>query len=247
MHMNKKTHAHLPLVALAGLALTASSASAALTSQFGILDLTANGGINPNTGAAWQAGDQYRLAFYTSGSTANASSNNPADYDNFATAQANTSTLGNGDIQTSTGWTALVWVNTNPAAAQGTALSSPAVRAGITDTTGGQGIGGAGVPVFAMDGTTSIARNNAVIMSGAWRSPFGNVDSGWGANGQAADSAVRLPVGATSATNTQTETPASDQCEFCQTRPLDTLAASGSGQCSSCRLSRTYDSDTLLT
>ena len=34
-----------------------------LQSRFGILDLTANGGINPNTGVAWAAGDTYRLVF----------------------------------------------------------------------------------------------------------------------------------------------------------------------------------------
>ena len=34
-----------------------------LTSQLGILDLTANGGTNPSTGAAWKDGDTYRLVF----------------------------------------------------------------------------------------------------------------------------------------------------------------------------------------
>ena len=53
--------------ATAGLVLTAASANAALTSQLGILDLTANGGINPATGVDWEAGDTYRLAFVTSG------------------------------------------------------------------------------------------------------------------------------------------------------------------------------------
>ena len=38
------------------------SAGGELTSELGILDLTANGGINPATGAAWASGDTYRLA-----------------------------------------------------------------------------------------------------------------------------------------------------------------------------------------
>lgn len=188
----------LTLAALAGLALTAGSANAVLLSQYGILDLTANGGINPNTGAAWADGDQYRLSFHTDETIAG-ESNDPATYDNFATAQAQQ----NAALLSSTGWTALVWVNMDIGQIQGAALSDPSVRAGITDITGGEIIGGAGVPVYAMDGTTSIARNNAVIMSGTWKSPFANVDSGWGATGQAADSAVRLPAG-TGDSNSQT-------------------------------------------
>jgi hypothetical protein len=172
-----------------GLTLAAGSASAAaLQSQYGILDLTANGGINPNTGAAWQAGDQYRLAFHTDG-TISGESNDPGVYDAFATAQAQQ----RAELATSTGWTALVWVNTDPLANQGDALSDPKARAGMA-TTGG-------VSIYAMDGTTAIARDNSDI--NAWNSPFANVDTGFGPNGQPADSAVRLPVGATSATNSQ--------------------------------------------
>jgi hypothetical protein len=158
---------------LAGFLLAATSQAAPLQSQYGILDLTANGGINPNTGNPWQAGDQYRLAFHTLG-TINAKSNNPADYDNFATAQANLSPLGNGAITSSTGWTAMVWVNTDGNLAQGVSpVSSPLVRSGTDDQTGGAGQGGAGVPVYAFDGTTAIARNNADIYN-SWSNPFEN-------------------------------------------------------------------------
>ncbi|MFK7911344.1 MAG: PEP-CTERM sorting domain-containing protein [Akkermansiaceae bacterium] len=178
------------LAVLAGLALTTASVNAALVSQFGILDLTANGGINPNTGVAWADGDGYRLAFHTDQRIA-ATSNDPATYDNFATAQAQQNTA----LAASVGWTALVWVNTDILQNQGVGpISDPKVRAGITDVTGGFGIGGAGVPVYAMDGTTSIGRNNSDIIN-TWDSPFANVDSGWGANTQGVDSAVRLAVG----------------------------------------------------
>lgn len=180
--MKKQPHI-LTLAALAGLAITAGSAGAALVSQLGILDLTANGGINPNTGVAWAHGDQYRLAFHTQGMITG-TSNDPAFYDGFATTQANLSPLGNGSITTLAGWTALVWVNTDPNQPQGDSLSSPQVRAGLTDTTGGAGIGGAGVPVYAMNGSTAIARNTADIVGG-WSNPFDG------------DSAIRLASGST--------------------------------------------------
>ncbi|QTN32615.1 PEP-CTERM sorting domain-containing protein [Akkermansiaceae bacterium] len=173
------------IAALAAFSLFGASANAALVSQLGILDLNANGGINPNTGVAWQANDQYRLAFWTIG-TITATSNDPAFYDNFATAQAQLSTLGNGNIQTSTGWTALAWVNTDFNQNQGLALSSPLVRSGTNDFTGGAAAGGAGVPVYAMDGMTAIARNNNDIWNN-WSNPFAN-----SLNGQPADSTIRL-------------------------------------------------------
>ena len=141
--------------------------NAALTSQFGILDLTANGGINPNTGVAWAAGDGYRLAFHTLG-TITATSNDPAVYDDFATAQAQQ----NPALATSSGWTAMVWVNLDGSTTQDLSpVSSPTVRSGTSDDTDGAAQGGAGVPVFAMNGTTAIARNNADIYN-SWSNPF---------------------------------------------------------------------------
>ena len=158
------TRSHFAIVTV--FTLTALSANAALMSQYGILNLSANGGINPNTGLAWQAGDKYRVAFVTDGKI-NAESNDTSVYDNFATVQANL----NGSITNSTGWTALVYVNTDPTQPQGNSVSNPFTRAGLSDITGGNGIGGAGVPVYAMDGMTAIARNNADIRDG-WSNPF---------------------------------------------------------------------------
>lgn len=164
------------LITLSVSMISGSTANAALVGQFGILDLTANGGINPNTGLAWASGDEYRLSFHTSG-TIDATSDNPADYDNFATAQAQQ----NAALTSSLGWTAMVWVNTNASLPQAadfgniqageSPISSPLVRGGYGDTTGGAGIGGAGVPVFALDGMTAIARNNADLLNG-WSNPF---------------------------------------------------------------------------
>jgi hypothetical protein len=151
------------LVGTVAIMLLGASSNAALVSQYGILDLTANGGINPNTGVAWKAGDQYRLAFHTLGKF-DASSSDPAVYNARVTAQANLSDLGNGSITTSTGWTAII----------STTTTNARVNTGTNDLTGGAGAGGAGVPVFAMDGRTAIARNNADIWN-TWSNPFEDI------------------------------------------------------------------------
>ena len=74
--------------ALAVVLMISSSASAVLVSQLGVLDLSANGGINPATGNPWQAGDTYRLAFVTS-ATRNATSTDINDYNSFVQGVAN--------------------------------------------------------------------------------------------------------------------------------------------------------------
>lgn len=58
----------LLVAAVCGLvfALDPGAEAAPLTGELGILDLTANGGLNPATGSAWAYGDYYRFAFITS-------------------------------------------------------------------------------------------------------------------------------------------------------------------------------------
>ena len=102
------------IIAATASLVACGASNAVLVSQFGILDLTANGGINPNTGAAWADGDQYRLAFHTDAGTT-ATSNDPAFYDDFATTQAQQ----NPALATSSGWTAHLYVNTDGTVAQG--------------------------------------------------------------------------------------------------------------------------------
>jgi hypothetical protein len=143
-----------------------------LVGELGILDLTANGGVNPNTGNPWLAGDQYRLAFHTVGATGtlNGTSNAPAVYNAYVTAeaQANTALAGSS-------WFAMVTVNLDGGTTQELSPKSHVKdNTGTADLSGGAGIGGAGFPVFAMDGTTCIARNNADIWD-EWSNPF---DSG---------------------------------------------------------------------
>lgn len=174
--------------ALAALVL-ASSANGALTAL--VLDLTANGGINPNTGVAWAAGDTYRLAFHTAG-TRNSVSNNLQDYHDFVTAQAHLNTALSG-----TTWYAMVMVNLDGNMTQADSPKNNVLVTTLTsDLTGGFGIGGAGSPVYAMNGTTAIARNNADIWNG-WSNPF---DS---------DSTVRLAAGSTNLNSAGVEVVAS--------------------------------------
>jgi hypothetical protein len=166
MNTNNKIKSVLTLAFVAMAALTISANAGNATSELGIMDLEANGGINPNTGVAWEDGDQYRLAFHTLGKH-DATSNDPGVYNAFVTAQAqlNPALLGSS-------WLAVVSVNLDSSK---TEAESPKINAkentGTDDLTGGAGIGGAGVPVYAMDGTTCIARNNADIWDN-WSNPF---------------------------------------------------------------------------
>ena len=68
-----------------------SQLSADLTCQLGILDLDANGGINPATGEVWAAGDTYHLAYVTT-ATRDATSTDIADYNAFVQADAESQT-----------------------------------------------------------------------------------------------------------------------------------------------------------
>jgi hypothetical protein len=116
-----------------------------LTGQLGVLDLSANGGINPVTGSVWQAGDQYRLAFVTSQGT-QATSTNIASYNAFVDGLADAA-----------GYNSIDWRvigSTNLVAARDNTLTDPAVY-------------GTGVAIFAMDGTTKIVDNYSDLWDGS--------------------------------------------------------------------------------
>ncbi|MFK7850440.1 MAG: PEP-CTERM sorting domain-containing protein [Akkermansiaceae bacterium] len=131
----------LNLAALAALTFAALPANAAVIGQLGILDDGANGGINPNTSAAWAAGDTYRLVFVTSART-DTSSSDITTYNTFVQGLANAAGLGG------VTWNAVG--------------STGAVDA--RDNTGtASGVGGA---VVKMDGLTLIADNNPDIWNG---------------------------------------------------------------------------------
>ena len=82
-------------VALAAVAFTAP-ANAGLIGQLGILDLDANGGINPATGQPWKYDDAYHLIYVTT-TTTDALSTDIADYNAFVQADANAQGMGGVD------------------------------------------------------------------------------------------------------------------------------------------------------
>ena len=72
MSKTTRTFLTLAVVAMACFALT-TSANAAIIGELGILDSTANGGINPATSAPWANGDTYRLFFVSANQIADVS------------------------------------------------------------------------------------------------------------------------------------------------------------------------------
>ena len=116
--------------------------------QVGVLDLDANGGINPKTGLAWQAGDTYRLGFLTSG-TRDATSTNINVYNAFVSDLAANSTAFP-DLEKGT-WRVI----------GSTQSVSARVNTGTNDLSAG-----VGQPLFLMDGSTLLVNDNADLWNG---------------------------------------------------------------------------------
>ncbi len=138
-----------PNVGLAEVAITAGAAGGGgeLAGELGVLDpANANGGVNPATGAAWQEGDQYRLAFHTS-TKRDATSTDINDYNTFVNTVADGSvafpSLGDGDKWKVLGSTATVSARQNTG----------------TETNDG-------LPIFVLDGTTLIAKDSDDMWNG---------------------------------------------------------------------------------
>ena len=115
----------------------------ALGGELGVLDLEANGGINPATGNPWEAGDQYRLAFLSSTGT-QATSNDITTYNAFLQGLATTAGLGGG-----------TW---------NVAASTAAVDA-RDNTSTNPTADGTGVGVFRLD-SVILANDNADLWNG---------------------------------------------------------------------------------
>ena len=135
-------------VLVAALLFATGSAHAVLTTELGILDLSANGGINPATGSPWQAGDTYRFAF-TSSELTNATSSDINYYNTFVQDLANTSPL-------------------NIGAAQG--VSWKAIASTITidardNTSTNIAVNGPGETIFLLDGTSIVATDYISLWS----------------------------------------------------------------------------------
>lgn len=130
-------------VAMVSLLMSGSVNAAALIGELGILDLEANGGINPTTGNAWEAGDQYRLVFITS-QTTDATSTDINTYNAFVQNVANAAGLG-------TGWKM---------------VGSTATVDARDNTSTNPNTDGTGVSFFLTDGVTLLATDNADLWNG---------------------------------------------------------------------------------
>lgn len=143
--------------------------NAALTAQLGILDLTANGGINPATSTAWKAGDTYRLVFVSSAFIPAVSSTDISTYNTFIQGLANAAGLG------SVSWNAIASTASDDA----------------RDNTGTNPTVSTGEAIFKMNGTTAIANNYADLWNGTIASGINldengaahRTDTAWGAFG----------------------------------------------------------------
>ena len=136
---------------LATLTLTSliSPAGAQLVGELGVLDVeNANGGINPQTGVAWVAGDTYRLALHTEDKR-DTLSTDIADYNAFVNTVADGSvafpSLGDGDWKV---------------------LGSTETVSARENTNSSDLTPGVGAPVFVLDGVTMIAEDNADMWNG---------------------------------------------------------------------------------
>ena len=121
----------------------------ALACQLGILNLSANGGINPATGQPWAAGDKYRLAFVTSGTTA-CDSTNITTYNTFVQGLADAAGLGTSTLGPVT-WKV---------------VGSTATVDARDNTGTNPGVNGVGEPIYRMDGAFAIATNYADLWDG---------------------------------------------------------------------------------
>jgi len=136
----------LAVVALLSAAPGLRPVRAQLTNQLGILDLNANGGINPATGNPWQAGDKYRFAFTSSGVTP-ATSTNIATYNDFVRGLADASHLNIGDDD----------------GASWKAIASTEVVDARDNTSTHIAVNGPGEAIFLLDGKTVVATNYAAL------------------------------------------------------------------------------------
>ncbi len=125
-----------------------------LSGELGVLDLSANNGINPATGKLWKAGDTYRFLFITSQATT-AESGDIATYNKFVQGVANDSKL-------------------NLGGATWKVVGSTAAVDARTNTTTDPAVNGTGEAFFLLDGSTVLATNYTDLWDGLAATP--NID-----------------------------------------------------------------------
>ena len=138
-------------IAILTMVLFAVSAQAELEGELGILDLTANGGINPATGAPWAEGDTYRFAFFTSVART-AESSDISEYNTWVQNLANVTTVY--DIGVNEGVTWKV-------------IASTADIDARDNTSTNTGVNGPGETIFLLDGSTVVANDYADLWDGS--------------------------------------------------------------------------------
>ena len=141
MNTKNKIRTVLTFALVAMVTMATSANAAGLPTELGILDVTANSGINPATGAAWAFGDTYRLVFVTSGTT-QATSADIADYNAFVQAAADASALGLADA---------TWK----------VIGSTAAVDARDNTSTNTAVNGTGEAIFLLDGSTIVANDYA--------------------------------------------------------------------------------------
>jgi len=149
MNARNRIRAASTLVALAvtTLALTIAPAGAApLVGELGILDVTANDGLNPATGAAWAEGDLYRLVFVTS-TRRDATETDIGVYNQFVQDAAAASPLGLG---------AATWK----------VIGSSETVDAKTNTSTDPAVHGTGEAIFLVDGVTLVETDYAALWGG---------------------------------------------------------------------------------
>ena len=115
-----------------------------------ILDIDANGGINPATGAPWAAGDTYRFAF-TSSALTTATSSDINTYNAFVQGLADASPLGIGAADGAT-WNV---------------IASTANDDARDNTSTHIAVDGTGEAIFLLDGTSIVAEDYEDLWDGA--------------------------------------------------------------------------------
>ncbi len=138
------------VMTIAIVAMAVMAQANTLEDELGILDLTANGGINPATGAPWAEGDTYRFAFFTSvGRTAESA--DIADYNAWVQGLANATSVY--DIGANEGVTWKVIASTSAIDARDNTSTNP-------------GVDGTGESIFLLDGSTVVANDYADLWDG---------------------------------------------------------------------------------
>jgi len=151
---------HISLAAIGCFAFSClaspSAHAVSLVCPLGVMDFTANGGINPATGQTWAAGDQYRLVFITS-TRISLRSNNINDYNALGQDFAN---LANDSGTTGPDLSLITW----------NVLGSTSTVNARTNTGTNFDIDNPGNAIFLMDGASIVANDYADLWSGAIRS-----------------------------------------------------------------------------